>query len=75
MTMVSKLPQTLTDVPLRGVIWNPVRNTIKTTGRILVRNLLLYMLDAYAEDKDKLHENYAKALGKEKSEINLPQKV
>ena len=75
MTMVSKLPQRLTDVPLRGVIWNPVRNTIKNTGRILARNLLLYMLDAYDGDKDKLQEDYAKALEIEKNEIEFPQKV
>ena len=75
MTMISKLPQKLTDVPLRGVIWNPARNTIKNNGRILARNLLLYMLNAYDGDKAKLQENYAKALGKEKSEIHLPQRV
>ena len=75
MTMVSKLPQTLTGVPLCGVIWNPTRNTINNKGKTLARNLLLYMLSAYDEDKDKLRENYAKALGKEKSETNLPQKV
>ena len=75
MTMISKLPQRLTDVPLRGVIWNPVQNTINNKGKALARNLLLYMLDAHDEDKDKLRENYAKALGVEKNEINLPQKV
>ena len=75
MTMISKLPQGLTDIPLDGVIWNPARNTINTKGKALARNLLLYMLDTYDQDKDKLHENYAKALGVEKNEINLPQKV
>ena len=75
MTMVSKLPQKLTDVPLCGVIWNPTRNTIKIKGQALARNLLLYMLDAYDKDKDELHESYAKALGLEKNEINLPKKV
>ena len=75
MTMVSKLPQKLTDVPLCGVIWNPTRNTIKIKGQALARNLLLYMLDAYDKDKDELHESYAKALGIEKNEINLPKKV
>ena len=73
MTMISKLPQRLTDVPLRGVIWNSTRNTIKNKGKTLARNLLLYMLDAYEGDKDKLQGDYAKAL--EKNEIELPQKV
>ena len=44
-------------------------------GKILVRNLLLYMLDAYNEDTDKLQEDYAKALEVEKNKITLPQKV
>ena len=75
MTMISKLPQGLTDIPLDGVIWNSTQNTIKSKGKVLARNLLLYMLDAYDEDEDKLHENYAKALEVEKNEIELPQKV
>lgn len=75
LTMVSKLPQTLTDVPLRGVIWNPTRNTINNKGNTLARNLLLYMLNAYDKDEDELHESYAKALEKEKNAINLPQKI
>ena len=75
MTMVSKLPQRLTDVPLCGVIWNPTRNTIKIKGQPLARNLLLYMLDAYDKDKDQLHESYARALGVEKNEMDLPEKV
>ena len=33
------------------------------------------MLDAYDKDKDELHESYAKALGEEKNEIDLPKKV
>lgn len=75
MTMISKLPQKLTNIPLRGVIWNSTRNTIKNTGKILARNLLLYMLDVYEGDKNKLHEDYAKALEVEKNKIELPQKV
>ena len=43
--------------------------------KILVRNLLLYMLDAYDGDEDKLHEDYAKTLGVEKHQINLPISV
>ena len=34
-----------------------------TGVKTLVRNLLLYMLDAYDGDEDKLHQDYAKALG------------
>ena len=75
MTMISRLPQGLTDVPLRGVIWNSTGNTINTKGKTLARNLLLYMLDAYDRDKDELHKSYANALEVNEDQIKLPQKV
>ena len=60
--LVSKLPTNLTKEPYKGVIWHPTRKRM-TGGKTLVRNLLLYMLDAYDGDEDKLHQDYAKALG------------
>ena len=72
--LMTKLPTDLTADPYNGVIWHPTQKKI-IKGKILVRNLLLYMLDAYDGDKDKLHEDYAKALEAEKNEIPLPQKV
>ena len=72
--MVAKLPTDLTADPYNGVIWHPTEKKI-IRGKILVRNLLLYMLDAYDADEDKLHEDYAKALGVEKHQINLPISV
>lgn len=75
MTMISKLPQGLTDVPLRGVIWNSTGNTINSKGKTVARNLLLYMLDAYEGDKDELHKSYANALEVNEDQIKLPQKV
>ena len=75
MTMISKLPQGLTDVPLRGVIWNSTGNTINSKGKTLARNLLLYMLDAYEGDKDELHKSYVNALEVSENQIELPQKV
>ena len=72
--LVAKLPTDLTAEPYSGVIWHPTQQKM-IRGKILVRNLLLYMLDAYDGDKDKLHEDYAKALEAEKNEIPLPQKV
>ena len=75
MTMISKLPQGLTDVPLRGVIWNSTGKTINSKGKTLARNLLLYMLDAYEGNKDELHKSYANALEVNEDQIELPQKV
>ena len=72
--LVAKLPTSLTAEPYNDVIWHPTQKKI-IRGKTLVRNLLLYMLDAYEGDKNKLHEDYAKALEREKDEINLPQKV
>ena len=72
--LVAKLPTDLTVKPYNGIIWHPTQKKI-IRGKILVRNLLLYMLDVYAGDEGKLHEDYAKALEVEKNEIPLPQKV
>ena len=72
--LVAKLPTDLTADPYNGVIWHPTQKKI-IRGKILVRNLLLYMLDAYDGDEDKLHEDYAKTLGVEKHQINLPISV
>ena len=75
MTKISKLPQELTDEPLRGVIWQPTRRTINNRGKTLARNVLLYMLNEYDGNRDELHEYYAKTLGADKHEVNLPQKI
>lgn len=72
--IISKLPTDLTQEPYIGVIWDPSQKKIKG-GMTLARNLLLYMLDHPLKDVDKLHEDYAKALGAETNQINLPAKV
>ena len=72
--LVAKLPTDLTAEPYKGIIWHPTQKKI-IRGKILVRNLLFYMLDAYDGDADELHEDYTKALEVEKNEISLPRKV
>ena len=72
--MISKLPTDLAQDPYNGVIWDPSQKKI-IGGRTLARNLLLYMLDHPSKDVDKLHEDYAKALGVEKNQVELPEKV
>lgn len=73
--MISKLPTDLTQTPYNGVIWHPTQKKIIIKGKTLVKNLLLYMLDHPPKDVDKLHEDYAKALGIEMEKIELPKKA
>ena len=72
--MISKLPIDLTQAPYNFVIWNPNQKKIMGS-RTLARNLILYMLNHPSKDVDKLHEDYAKALGLGTNEVELPKKV
>lgn len=72
--MISKLPIDLTQTPYNGVIWDPSQKKI-IGGKTLARTLLLYMLGHPPKDVDELHEKYAKVLGLETSEVELPKKV
>ena len=73
--MISKLPTDLTQTPYNGVIWHPTQKKMMIKGKTLVKNLLLYMLDHFCGDVDKLREDYAKAIGIELEEVELPKKV
>ena len=73
--MISRLPTDLTQTPYNGVIWHPTQKKMIIKGKTLVKNLLLYMLNHFFGDVDKLRETYAKALGLEANEVELPKKV
>ena len=73
--LISKLPTNLTEIPYNSIIWHPTKQTIITKGKTLAKNLLLYMLDHPLKDVDQLRETYAKALGLEANEVELPKKV
>ena len=73
--MISKLPTDLTEIPYNGIIWHPIPQTIRAKGRPLVKKLLLYMLNQFTGDVDKLHEDYAKALEQETNQVQLPKRV
>ena len=73
--LISKLPTDLTEIPYNGIVWHPTQKKILTKGKTLVKHLLLYMLNQSPENVDKLHENYAKALGFETKQIRLPEKI
>ena len=72
--LVAKLPTDLTAEPYEGVIWHPTQKKL-IRGKTLAKNLLLYMLDAYDGDVDKLREDYGKALELETNRVKLPRKV
>lgn len=73
--LISKLPTYLNEIPYNGVIWAPTRQNIKTKGKTVAKNLLLYMLGEFAGDVDELHERYAKALELETNRVQLPKRV
>ena len=73
--MISKLPTDLIQTPYNGVLWHPTQETMIIKGKTLVKNLLLYMLNQFPGNMDKLRETYAKALGLEANEVELPKKV
>ena len=73
--MISKLPTDLTQTPYNGVIWHPRQKKMIIKGKALVKNSLLYMLNHFCGDVDKLREDYAKAIGIETEQSELPKKV
>ena len=72
--LISKLPTDLTQAPYNRVIWDPSQKKIMR-GRTLAKNLLLYMLNQPLKDVSQLRENYAKALGTEMNQVQLPKRV
>lgn len=72
--LIAKLPTDLTAAPYAGVIWHPTQKKL-IRGKTLVRNLLLYMLNAYDGAENKLREDYGKALELETNKVKLPRKV
>lgn len=72
--LIAKIPRTLAKEPFADVLWDKRREVIIGTGRVLARNLMLYML---GENKasDKLLKDYALALGKDVSEVQLPNQI
>ena len=74
LALVAELPTDLTAEPYNGVIWHPTQKKL-IRGKTLVKNLLLYMLDAYDGAEYKLREDYGKALELETNKVKLPRKV
>ena len=62
-------------MPYHGVIWHPTQKKMVIKDKTLVKNLLLYTLNNFEGDIDKLRENYAKAIGIKMAEVELPKTV
>jgi DNA sulfur modification protein DndB len=72
---VSNLPTDLTQVPYRGVLWDPTKPKILPTGGPLTRRLLMYMLNESTEPETRLRADYARVLGSDVSETQLPRRI
>ena len=72
--LVAKLPRELADEPYANVLWDINTQTIIPRGRVLVRNLMLYMLRE-VKSSETLLRRYAAALDKEIEDVQLPKPV
>jgi DNA sulfur modification protein DndB len=70
--LIAKIPRNLSAKPFADILWDRKRRVILPTGRVLARNLILYMLGDN-RGVDKLQRDYARALGKDVSKVQLPQ--
>lgn len=71
--LTAKLPRKLSEVPYKELMWNVNTRTISNSHKALLREILLYMLDASKSSEESLLTRYHKATGDEKSE--LPNKI
>ena len=67
---VGRLPVELAEDPYRGVIWL-ANGRVNTAGRVVCRRLLLHML-GLERKPEELHKKYAKMLGQEGGQVELP---
>lgn len=78
-TRLAKLPTRIDQVPYRGVIWDPVRKTIKPTNKPLMGRILFYMvgLPLTQRQASTLVGDYRAALGHERNDtsVKLPAKL
>jgi DNA sulfur modification protein DndB len=71
---LSNLPMQLVDAPYRHVIWNPVKNSVAASGKLLARDLVRHM--AGLATGDTLLERYKRTLKSAGVEVDeLPPKL
>ena len=71
--LAAKLPHMLSEPPFAGLMWNTSTNTIVNSNRVILREVLLYMLGRSKLSDDDLTERYRKAIGN--GEASLPGRV
>lgn len=69
----SKLPRELNQEPFLGTLWDDKKKAIIRPNKVLLRNILLYMLDSSKLSSDELLEKYRTETGWD--DISLPDKV
>lgn len=76
---LAKLPTRLDRAPYRGIIWDPVRRTVKPTNKPLMSRVLFYMLGVPLTQRQRsnLLSDYRAAMGVEKGDtsVKLPDRV
>ncbi len=73
LSLASKLPRALHEVPFVGLVWDPESRTMKRFSVPTARDLLLHMLGHFSGDSGKLLESYRKACGH--GDLALPDQV
>jgi DNA sulfur modification protein DndB len=68
------LPDDFSELPFRGIVWNPAKKVILTKGRGMATRLLLYML-GISKGRTDLLTDYRAALGEGFEKAILPNKL
>lgn len=73
-SLIAKLPKKFGDSPYRDYLWDENTDKLNTKRRVLVRDILLYMVGEYS-DTNGLIRKVARSLGVKVDEVYLPEKV
>ncbi|MBF0555462.1 MAG: DGQHR domain-containing protein [Nitrospirae bacterium] len=73
--ILSLLPTNLNEAPYKGTLWDPKSQTIDNKKMAICRDILLYMLDYQDKNAEKIRIKYAKALGEDEANVQLPKKL
>ena len=69
----STLPRTLSEAPYRGLMWDKTTGTVSSAHRVLIRELLLYMLGSRTKwSREALRASYREKMGIEDAELPVP---
>ena len=69
---VSRLPRSLSEFPYDRLMWDSNRGTVSSTHKVLVRDLLLYLMGSGRESEEKMRRRYRQAIGEEGAQLPAP---